>query len=65
MSYRGFPTADWNFTFGSGGARTEVLDRGFKADASHGYAIYLSAPAAQWSASLPYFRTAAGTFQAA
>lgn len=65
VSYRGFPTADWNFTFGSGGARTEVLDRGFKADASHGYAIYLSAPAGQWSASLPYFRTAASTFQAA
>ncbi|MEP6697577.1 MAG: protein kinase [Pseudonocardiales bacterium] len=59
--YRGWPTADWEFLLGS----THVRDRGFKVDASHGYAIYLSAPDSTWSASLHYFDVAASTFQPA
>ncbi len=63
VAYRGYPAADWNFTFGSASSRTEVLNRGFETDSHHGYAIYLSAPQSQWAASLPIFETAAATFR--
>ena len=63
VPYRGYSAADWAFTFGGAGGRTEVLIRGFSPDSGHGYAIYLSAPQSQWAASLPYFETAASTFQ--
>lgn len=61
VKYRTFPTADWDFTLGS----TRVKNRGFKAGASHGYAIYLSAPGSQWTDSMKYFQVAAGTFKPA
>jgi hypothetical protein len=64
VSYRGWPTADWQFTFGSSG-QTRVIDRGFKVDESHGYAIYLSAPASDWQHSFTYFDVAARTFRPA
>ncbi|MGB9376361.1 MAG: protein kinase, partial [Mycobacteriales bacterium] len=61
VDYRGYPTADWDFTLGS----TRVKNRGFKASESHGYAIYLSAPGSQWSGSMKYFDVAAATFKPA
>lgn len=61
VSYHGWPTADWEFMLGS----TRVRDRGFKVDASHGYAIYLSAPDSTWTDSLRYFGVAASTFKPA
>jgi hypothetical protein len=62
VDYRGWPAADWEFTFGNG---THVLDRGFKTDGHQGYAIYLSSPEDEWGASQDIFQTAADTFQPA
>ncbi|MCX5584982.1 serine/threonine-protein kinase [Streptomyces erythrochromogenes] len=47
--YRGYPTvADWEFEREQGGTKVRVLNRGFKIDATHGYAIMISCPADQW-----------------
>ncbi|MFF5446025.1 serine/threonine-protein kinase [Streptomyces sp. NPDC012888] len=47
--YRGYPTvADWEFERTQNGMRIRVLNRGFKIDATHGYAIMISCPADQW-----------------
>ncbi|MGW6687409.1 serine/threonine-protein kinase [Streptomyces sp. NPDC054961] len=49
--YRGYPTvADWEFERDQKGTRVRVLDRGFKMDAKHGYAIMISCAADQWDA---------------
>lgn len=48
-SYRNYPTvADWEFEREQGGIRVRVLNRGFKMDATHGYAIMISCSADQW-----------------
>ncbi|MFD7920670.1 serine/threonine-protein kinase [Streptomyces sp. NPDC059740] len=50
VKWRGYPTvADWSFTRTQGGTTMRVLNRGFKVDAHHGYAIMISCPAADWS----------------
>ncbi|MGW0362068.1 serine/threonine-protein kinase [Streptomyces sp. NPDC002990] len=47
--YRGYPTvADWEFEREQDGMRVRVLNRGFKMDATHGYAIMISCAADQW-----------------
>ncbi|MER5931676.1 protein kinase [Streptomyces sp. NPDC002054] len=47
--YRGYPTvADWEFERVQGGVKVRVLNRGFKVDAKHGYAIMISCAADQW-----------------
>ncbi|MFI5620631.1 serine/threonine-protein kinase [Streptomyces sp. NPDC051567] len=47
--YRGYPTvADWEFEREQQGIKVRVLNRGFKADANHGYAIMISCAADQW-----------------
>ncbi|MCX5194917.1 protein kinase [Streptomyces sp. NBC_00249] len=49
VDYRGYPTvADWEFEREQQGIKVRVLNRGFKADAKHGYAIMISCPADQW-----------------
>ncbi|MGW3242847.1 serine/threonine-protein kinase [Streptomyces sp. NPDC001070] len=49
VDYRGYrTTADWQFTFTSGGTKMRALNRGFVVDAHHGYAILFTAPAADW-----------------
>nr|WSX50226.1 protein kinase [Streptomyces sp. NBC_00974] len=51
VEYRGYPTvADWEFERDQKGIRVRVLDRGFKIDAKHGYAIMISCAADQWDA---------------
>ncbi|MGP3687994.1 serine/threonine-protein kinase [Streptomyces sp. IBSNAI002] len=48
-NYRNYPTvADWEFEREQSGIRVRVLNRGFKMDATHGYAIMISCPADQW-----------------
>ncbi|MEN3357866.1 MAG: eukaryotic-like serine/threonine-protein kinase, partial [Mycobacteriales bacterium] len=61
VSYRNYPAADWEFTYTNGGVSRHVLYREFQVSGST-YAIYLSAPAAQWADSQRYFETAAATF---
>ncbi|MCC0096457.1 serine/threonine protein kinase [Streptomyces flavotricini] len=49
--YNGYPTvADWEFEREQKGMKVRVLNRGFKVDAKHGYAIMISCPADQWDA---------------
>ncbi|WP_349372227.1 serine/threonine-protein kinase [Streptomyces sp. G-G2] len=49
VDYRGYPTvADWEFERTQNGMRVRVLNRGFKMDAKHGYAIMISCAADQW-----------------
>ncbi|MFI7359859.1 serine/threonine-protein kinase [Streptomyces avidinii] len=49
VEYRGYPTvADWEFEREQKGIKVRVLNRGFKLDATHGYAIMISCAADQW-----------------
>ncbi|WP_241695091.1 serine/threonine-protein kinase [Streptomyces sp. C] len=49
VNYRNYPTvADWEFEREQQGTRVRVLNRGFKADATHGYAIMITCAADQW-----------------
>ncbi|MET9295117.1 protein kinase [Streptomyces sp. NPDC003077] len=49
IEWRGYPTvADWSFTREQGGETVRVLNRGFRADDDHGYAIMISCPEDEW-----------------
>lgn len=49
VAYRNYPTvADWEFEREQDGIKVRVLNRGFKLDATHGYAIMISCAADQW-----------------
>ncbi|MEV6568222.1 serine/threonine-protein kinase [Streptomyces kronopolitis] len=50
VKWRGYPTvADWSFTRRQSGEKVRVLDRGFRADDQHGYAIMITCKADAWS----------------
>ncbi|MEU3060128.1 protein kinase domain-containing protein [Streptomyces subrutilus] len=66
VDYRGYPTvADWEFEREQKGVKVRVLNRGFKLDDAHGYAIMISCAADQWDgAECTQMRTTAfETFQ--
>ncbi|MEU9315448.1 protein kinase [Streptomyces sp. NPDC048295] len=49
VQYNSYPTvADWQFERTQHGQRVRVLNRGFKVDATHGYAIMISCKADEW-----------------
>lgn len=49
VDYKGYPTvADWQFEREQSGERVRVLNRGFKVDATRGYAIMITCKAAEW-----------------
>jgi hypothetical protein len=60
VDYRGYDTADWEFTFGSG--QRHVLYRGAVVDGQT-YGLYLSVPADRWEESKAVFQAAAATFR--
>ena len=62
VDYRGWETAEWEFTYARDGVTRHVLWRGFITDGRL-YGIYLSAPEDQFEDSRAYFDTAAKTFQ--
>jgi serine/threonine protein kinase len=62
VDYRGWPAADWEFTFGD---NTHVLNRGFVPNDDKGYALYMSSPEEQWAESRQIFQVAADTFRPA
>jgi serine/threonine protein kinase len=62
VEYRGWPAADWEFTFGN---NTHVLNRGFVPNENKGYALYMSSPEDQWAESEQIFQTAAESFEPA
>lgn len=49
VEYKGYPTvADWQFERTQQGQRVRVINRGFKVDGGHGYAIMISCKADEW-----------------
>ncbi|MFC9127228.1 serine/threonine-protein kinase [Streptomyces sp. NPDC057099] len=48
VDYRGWNTADWEFTYRESGTRYRTIDRGFVVDDSQGYALMYTAKAADW-----------------
>ncbi|WP_432142998.1 serine/threonine-protein kinase [Streptomyces sp. bgisy084] len=49
VKWRGYPTvADWSFTRRQSGQEVRVLDRGFRADDQHGYAIMITCKKGTW-----------------
>ncbi|MET9758443.1 serine/threonine-protein kinase [Streptomyces sp. NPDC006372] len=65
VSYRGWNTADWEFTYADGGTRYRTIDRGFVVDDRQGYALMYTAKAADWSGELrkETWRTLTKTFE--
>ncbi|MFI8102369.1 protein kinase [Streptomyces sp. NPDC086023] len=66
QEYRGYPTvADWQFEREENGRTVRVLNRGFKVDATHGYAIMITCAKDEWDgAACKTLRdTAFATFQ--
>ncbi|MFI6083107.1 protein kinase [Streptomyces sp. NPDC051217] len=50
VDFNGYPTtADWEFERDQNGERVRVLNRGFKVDATHGYAIMITCEASEWN----------------
>ncbi|MFH9230050.1 serine/threonine-protein kinase [Streptomyces lydicus] len=50
VKWRNYPTvADWSFTRKQDGEKVRVLNRGFRADDDHGYAIMITCKADTWS----------------
>ncbi|WP_234348067.1 hypothetical protein [Streptomyces specialis] len=49
IEWRGYPTvADWEFERTVDGERVRVLNRGFRVDDEHGYAIMITCPVDEW-----------------
>ncbi|OSZ55315.1 serine/threonine protein kinase [Streptomyces pharetrae CZA14] len=48
VGYRGWNTADWEFTYVDGGTKYRTVDRGFVVDEDQGYALMYTAKAAKW-----------------
>ncbi|EFL34331.1 serine/threonine protein kinase [Streptomyces viridochromogenes DSM 40736] len=65
VAYRGWNTADWEFTYADGGTRYRTIDRGFVVDDRQGYALMYTAKAADWSGELrkAAWRTLTKTFE--
>ncbi|MGW3990953.1 protein kinase domain-containing protein [Streptomyces sp. NPDC004830] len=52
VDYRGWKTADWEFTYAEGGTKYRTIDRGFVVDDRQGYALMYTAKAADWDGKL-------------
>ncbi|MBB6421321.1 serine/threonine-protein kinase [Streptomyces sp. AK010] len=65
VDYRGWNTADWEFTYTDGGTKYRTIDRGFVVDGTYGYALMYTAKAAGWGGDLrkETWRTLTQTFE--
>ncbi|WP_338782593.1 serine/threonine-protein kinase [Streptomyces sp. DG1A-41] len=65
VDYRGWNTADWEFTYVEGGTKYRTIDRGFVVDDRQGYALMYTAKAADWDGELrkETWRTLTKTFE--
>ncbi|MFF8398732.1 serine/threonine-protein kinase [Streptomyces sp. NPDC016172] len=65
VDYRGWNTADWEFTYTDGGTKYRTIDRGFVVDDRQGYALMYTAKAADWDGALrkETWRTLTKTFE--
>ncbi|MFE9766961.1 protein kinase [Streptomyces sp. NPDC005808] len=52
VDYRGWNTADWEFTYEDGGTKYRSIDRGFVVSPQQGYALMYTAKAADWDSDL-------------
>jgi tRNA A-37 threonylcarbamoyl transferase component Bud32 len=65
VDYRGWNTADWEFTYEDGGTKYRSIDRGFVVSPQQGYALMYTAKAADWDGDLreDTWKTLTETFQ--
>ncbi|MGW0709263.1 serine/threonine-protein kinase [Streptomyces sp. NPDC002643] len=65
VDYRGWNTADWEFTYVESGTKFRSIDRGFVVDSSQGYALMYAAKSASWGDELreDTWKTFTTTFQ--
>ncbi|MFG2786784.1 serine/threonine-protein kinase [Streptomyces sp. NPDC048419] len=65
VDYRGWNTADWEFTYMDGGTKYRTIDRGFVVNGHLGYALMYTAKAANWGSELrkDTWKTLAKTFE--
>ncbi|MER6384353.1 protein kinase [Streptomyces sp. NPDC001250] len=52
VDYRGWNTADWEFTYVDGGTGYRTIDRGFVVDDHQGYGLMYTAKSANWDSAL-------------
>ncbi|MGW3356012.1 serine/threonine-protein kinase [Streptomyces bungoensis] len=52
VDYRGWNTADWEFTYVDGGTEWRSIDRGFVVDSHQGYGLMYTAKSADWRGDL-------------
>ncbi|MEV6112266.1 serine/threonine-protein kinase [Streptomyces sp. NPDC052109] len=52
VDYRGWNTADWEFTYVDGGTKYRAIDRGFVVNGRLGYGLMYTAKAANWDSAL-------------
>ncbi|WP_217235234.1 serine/threonine-protein kinase [Streptomyces sp. AC555_RSS877] len=64
VDYRGWNTADWEFTYSESGTTYRTIDRGFVVNDQLGYALMYTAKDAQWDSDLREgtWKTLADTF---
>lgn len=65
VDYRGWNTADWEFTYVESGTEYRTIDRGFVVNGHLGYALMYTAKAADWDSGLrkDTWKTLANTFE--
>jgi hypothetical protein len=65
VDYRGWNTADWEFTYVESGTKYRTIDRGFVVNGHLGYALMYTAEAANWGSDLraDTWKTFAKTFE--
>ncbi|CAM5503323.1 MULTISPECIES: serine/threonine-protein kinase [Streptomyces] len=65
VDYRGWNTADWEFTYVEGGTKYRTIDRGFVVNDHSGYALMYTAKAADWDSALRKgtWKALTGTFE--
>ncbi|TPQ18764.1 serine/threonine-protein kinase [Streptomyces sporangiiformans] len=65
VGYRGWNTADWEFTYVEGGTKFRSIDRGFRVNDHLGHALMYTAKASEWRSDLrrDTWRTLTKTFQ--
>ncbi|MFD5815324.1 serine/threonine-protein kinase [Streptomyces sp. NPDC127038] len=65
VDYRGWNTADWEFTSVDGGTTFHTIDRGFVVNSHQGYALMYTAKDSAWDSALrkSTWATLTGTFQ--
>lgn len=65
VQYRGWPTADWEFTWGARTAQLHVLNRNVVPSRLRAYALYWSTSDSRWVADRELFDVIASTFSPA